>query len=173
MLIANLLAGGLLLAFGRRLFWLFVAACGFAVALTLTNRFLETWPDWLAILTGLGIGVLGALLALFFQWLAIGVAGFLAGALIATRLLDALGLEGAVLFWIALLIGGLCGAALMEIVFDWGLVGLSCLVGSSLIVKALQVREVPGILLWLSLFVLGVAIQVAQRHPRANRGSSR
>ena len=30
--VAQLVAGGLLLAFGRRLFWLFVAACGFANA---------------------------------------------------------------------------------------------------------------------------------------------
>lgn len=162
MVIAQVLAGGLLLVFGRRLFWLFVAACGFAVGLRLTNQFLVTRSDWLALIVALAAGVLGALLALFFQHLAIGVAGFLAGALIAVRLLDRLGVQGDASFWMAFVIGGVLGAVLMKIVFDWSLIGLSSLAGSSLIVEALRLKEMPEFLLWLLLLVLGVAVQVAQ-----------
>lgn len=160
--VGHLLVGGLLLAFGRRLFWLFVAVCGFAVGLRLTDWFVGTRSEWLDLIVALAVGVLGALLALFFQHLAIGVAGFFAGALIAVRLLDRLGFQGDVLFWIALVIGGVLGCILMKIVFDWSLIGLSSLAGSSLIVEALRWRDMPGFLLWLLLFVLGVAVQVAQ-----------
>jgi len=165
MLIAQIIAGGLLLAFGRRLFWLFVATCGFAVALTLTSRFFVTWSGWLALIVSLAAGVLGAMLALLVQRLAIGVAGFLAGALISIHLLDTLGLQGGVVFWMAFVIGGVLGAVLMETVFDWSLIGLSSLAGSSLIVEALRFREMLGFLLWLTLLVGGVTVQVAQmRH---------
>jgi hypothetical protein len=163
--VGDLLVGGLLLAFGRRLFWLFVAACGFAVGLRLTDRFVGTRSDWLNLIVALAVGVLGALLALFFQHLAIGVAGFFAGALIAVRLLDSLGFQGDVLFWMALVIGGVLGSVLMKIVFDWSLIGLSSLAGSSVIVEALRLKGAPGFLLWLVLIGLGVAVQAAQtRH---------
>jgi hypothetical protein len=162
MLVAHMLAGGLLLAFGRRLFWFFVAACGFAAGITLTNRFLETRSDWLALIVGLVVGVLGGLLALFFQRLAIGVAGFLAGSLIAVRLLDRLGFQEGPFFWIALVIGGIVGAVLMKLVFDWSLIVLSCLAGSSLVVEALLLREMPGLLLWLILLAVGITAQAAQ-----------
>jgi len=165
MLVAHLLAGGSLLVFGRRLFWLFVAACGFAVGLTLANRFVLTRSDWLALIVAIAAGALGALIAVVFQRLAIGVAGFLAGVLIAVRLLDALDLRAGALFWIAVVIGGVLGAVLMETVFDWSLIGLSSLAGSSVIVEALRLKGAPGFLLWLVLIGLGVAVQAAQtRH---------
>ncbi len=167
MLIAQVLAGGLLLAFGRRLFWLFVAACGFAIGLRLTNHLLVTRSDWRALIVALAAGVLGALLALFFQHLAIGVAGFLAGALIAVGVLDRLGLHGDASFWIAFVIGGVLGAVLIKIIFDWSLIALSSLAGSSLIVEALQLRKMPEFLLWLLLFGIGVALQVAQMRRKA------
>ncbi len=167
LVVAHLAAGALLLAFGRRLFWLFVAACGFAVGLTLTNRFLEARSDRLALIVALAMGLLGALFALLFQRLAIGVAGFLAGALIAVHLLDRLDLGGVVFFWMGFVIGGVLGAVLMKTVFDWSLIGLSSLAGSSLIIEALQLREMPGFLLWLVLLVLGVATQVAQMRRKA------
>jgi len=162
MLVAQVIAGALLLAFGRRLFWLFVAVCGFAVGLRLTNQFLVTRSDWLALIVALAAGLFGALLALFFQHLAIGVAGFLAGALIAAGVLDRLGFQGDPSFWIAFVIGGVLGAVLIKIIFDWSLIALSSLAGSSLIVEALQLRERPEFLLWLLLLGLGVAVQVAQ-----------
>jgi len=162
MLIAQLLAGGLILTFGRRLFWLFVAACGFTVGLSLASRLLPTQPEWLVLLIGVAIGVLAALLAVFFQRVAIGVAGFLAGAVIASNLLGILALQGDAFFWVAFGIGGVLGAVVMEIVFDWGLIALSAFAGSSLVVGALQLPIRPACLLWLALLGLGLAAQIAQ-----------
>jgi hypothetical protein len=86
MLIGRILAGALLLVLGRKLFWLFVAVVGFATGLMLATRFFQTQPEWLQLLIGIGFGLVGALLAYFFQEIAIAVAGFLAGGYIALSL---------------------------------------------------------------------------------------
>lgn len=46
MLVSQLLVGVVLLLFGRRLFWLFVAACGFAVGLNLAPQLTSTQSEW-------------------------------------------------------------------------------------------------------------------------------
>ena len=57
------------------------------------------------------------------------------------------------------------GALLLGMVFNWSLIGLSSLAGSSVIVEALRLKGSPGFLLWLVLIGLGVAVQAAQtRH---------
>jgi histidinol-phosphate aminotransferase len=76
----NLLVGLILLAAGRRLFWLAVAAAGFLFGLGLAGAWLEAQSGGLAFLLALGVGLLGALVALFLQRIAIGVAGFLIGS---------------------------------------------------------------------------------------------
>jgi len=172
MLVVQALVGGLLLTFGRRLFWLFVAACGFAIGLTLTTRFSTVRSEWLTLVVALGAGALCALLAVFFQRLAIGVAGFLAGALIVGNLFTALDLKEGIFFWVAFGIGGVLGATLMGVLFDWGLIALSSLAGSSLIVEVLQLPVLPGFLIWLALLGLGITVQVAQMRQR-NRESRR
>ncbi|MBA2585578.1 MAG: hypothetical protein H0U99_03740, partial [Chthoniobacterales bacterium] len=65
-----------LLLCGRRLFWLFVAALGFAAGIYLTPLVVHEAPAWLALVISLGLGALGALFALLLQRLAIAVAGF-------------------------------------------------------------------------------------------------
>ena len=167
MLVVPIVIGGLLLLFGRKLFWLYIAACGFAVGLTMVTRIFSVQPEWLALLIGLGAGVLGALLAVFFQRLAIGVGGFLAGAFIAVTIARGVGIEGGASFWVTFVLGGIVGAMLMVMLFDWGLIALSCLLGSSLIVPVLQLPRTSAFVVWVGLFGLGVAAQAAMiRHER-------
>ncbi len=109
MIAVQILIGALLLAFGRRLFWLFVGVCGFAAGLYVASQLVAAQSEWLALLVALSAGAVGALLAIFFQRLAVGVAGFLGGALIAGSAFDALVLREAVLYWVALGIGGSLG----------------------------------------------------------------
>jgi hypothetical protein len=169
MLVSQLLAGVVLLLFGRRLFWLFVAACGFAVGISLAPQLTTTPSQWRALLIALTLGVLGALLGLLFERLAIGVAGFLAGAYIAIRLLGVLGFQGPFAFWVAFVVGGLIGAVLLGMVFDWSLIGLSALAGSLLIADAAHLPPSGnrGLLLWLGLLVFGVVVQAAQMRGKA------
>jgi hypothetical protein len=168
MLVSQLVAGVVLLVFGRRLFWLFVAACGFAAGLSLAPQFTTTQSHGMALLIALTLGVLGAVLGLLFERLAIGVAGFLAGAFIAIRLLVVLDLRGPLAFWVAFVIGGLIGALLLGMVFDWGLIGLSSLAGSFLLVDAAHLSPSGnrGLPLWLGLLVFGVVVQAAQMRGR-------
>lgn len=169
MLFATIVIGGFLLLFGRKLFWLSVGACGFATGLALTTRMFSGRPEWLAVLIGVGAGVLGALIAVIFQRLAIGVGGCLAGAFIAVSMAGRLNLEEGVGFWGMLVLGGVVGALLVVALFEWGLIALSCLCGASLIVGALRLPETSAVVAWLGLLVLGVAGQAAMlRHDRGS-----
>ena len=162
--VVRVVIGGLLLVLGRKLFWLFVAASGFAAGLAVATQLLHLQPEWVALLVGLAGGVLGALVAVFLQRLAVGVAGFLAGAYIAVSLATTLGVTGTAVVWIVLIIGGILGAALIVGVFEWALIGLSSLAGAALIVEGLLLKPGTALLAGAVLFIVGVIIQSAIRH---------
>src|SRR5438876_10496131 len=82
--IIGVLIGVVILFFGRRLFWLCVAAVGFAVGVEIAPLLVNEPSSLLALLIALAFGILGALLALFLQKVAIAVLGFLAGGKLAT-----------------------------------------------------------------------------------------
>src|SRR6476661_9326781 len=84
--IIGVIIGAAILLFGRKLFWLFVAALGFAVGLEIAVYFMKDPPQWMLLLVGLGCGVVGALLAILVQKIAVAVAGFIAGGRIAWAL---------------------------------------------------------------------------------------
>ena len=73
------LVGAVILLFGRKLFWLFVAAVGFAIGIEITPHLMQHPPAWLAIAVALILGLMGALLTIVLQKFAIAVVGFLAG----------------------------------------------------------------------------------------------
>ena len=169
--IVNVAVGALLLALGRKIFWLFVAAVGFAAGLELASRYLNIKPDWLALLIALGVGVLGALLAYFFQKLAIGAAGFLAGAFITSRLIALLGIQPSVKTWdwLIILVGGIIGIFLMIAIFDWALILLSSLAGAILIVEAFKLASLIGLVVGVVLFVIGVVFQAGLNRREESR----
>ncbi len=162
-MIIRLLAGGALLVLGRKLFWLFVAAVGFAAGWAVATDLLSVEPDWLALVIAVVVGVVGALVAQFVQRLAIGLAGFLAGAFLALSLVRLLNLEAAWWGWLALVAGGIVGAVLLGAAFEWALIGLSSLAGALLIVGALDLSSTMHLLVLLGLFVAGVIVQSALR----------
>ena len=82
--IVGVLIGVVILFFGRKLFWLCVAAVGFAVGVEIAPLLVNEASSLLALVIALVFGVLGALLALFLQKVAIAVLGFLAGGKLAT-----------------------------------------------------------------------------------------
>ncbi len=160
-MIIRLLVGGALLVLGRKLFWLFVAAVGFAAGWAVATDLLSVEPEWLALVIAVVVGVAGALVAQFVQRLAIGLAGFLAGAFLALSLVRLLNLEAAWGGWLALLAGGIVGAILLGAVFDWALIGLSSLAGALLIAQAFDLSSTARLLVLVGLFVLGVILQSA------------
>ena len=146
MSILNALVGAALLLFGRKVFWLFVAGAGFVAGMSLTSRVLQG-PEWVAVLVGLGIGFLAALLALVLQRFAIGLAGFLVGGYLALQFLTPLfNLDQNWWPWLAFVLGGILGAVLVN----------------ALITETLGARHVAGLLVFILLLVIGVAFQVRE-----------
>ena len=173
MTLANIVVGALLLVFGRKLFWLFVAASGFVAGLWAATRLLNVEPEWAALLVGLAVGVIGAFAAVVIQRIAIAAAGLLAGAFVAATLVGALGIERGVWFWAALVIGGVAGAILVAVTFDWALIFLSSLAGGSAIMERL---DVPNPYAWIGVFTLcivGVLIQTAIKRNERGRPPER
>ncbi|MEY2498258.1 MAG: hypothetical protein QOD12_1814, partial [Verrucomicrobiota bacterium] len=93
--IIGVVVGAAILLFGRKLFWLFVAALGFAMGLEIAAYFMRDPPIWMTLVVALVLGVVGALLAILLQKLAIAVAGFIAGGRIAWALAAAFWVEHA------------------------------------------------------------------------------
>lgn len=160
MAVINVIVGGLLLTLGRKIFWFFVAATGFYAGIELASR-LNIQPEWVALVIALAIGLIGALLAYFFEKLIIGVAGFLAGAFITSRLITLFGAQLPVKSWdwLIILIGGIIGIILMVALFDWALIFLSSLAGAILIVEAINLADLVGLVVGAVLFVFGVIFQ--------------
>jgi hypothetical protein len=156
--VISLILGAALLIAGRKLFWLFVGAAGFIAGLQLATQFWQG-PEILAIIVGLVVGVIFALLAIFLQSVAIGVAGFLAGGYILTVLAGMIGLNQGAFSWIVYLIGGIMGVLLVIFLFDWALITLSSLAGASLITQALILPSGIGGVIFLALVIVGVLIQ--------------
>ncbi len=170
MSIVDIVGGAVLLTLGRKIFWFFIAASGFYAGLELTTQYLHIKPEWVTWLIALGIGVAGALLAYFFQKLAIGAAGFLAGAFIASRLAPQLGSVVKGWEWLAILIGGILGIILMSIIFEWALTLLSSLAGAILTVNGLNLAGSVGVVVGVLLFAAGVVFQ-ARLNRQAGSGT--
>lgn len=168
--VINLLLGGSLLVAGRKLFWLFVGAVGFVTGLQLAMR-LTQGRESVAIIIGLIVGVIFAILAIFLQTLAIGAAGFLAGGFVLTTFTDMLGIDRQALYWIIYGVGGILGVILVMFLFDWALITLSSLAGASLIVQSLFPERMAGGLVFFILFVIGVVIQGSILRNEEGRGS--
>lgn len=168
----NLLLGALLLAFGRKLFWFFVGALGFLVGFNLATRLIPGESDWVLIVIALAAGIAGALLAGFLQRLAIGLAGFLAGGYLALISLELLGLEQGGFAWIPFILGGILGAILTSVLFDWALIVLSSLTGAMLISQALQPQAAPSLLLFAILAIVGILVQASLLRREAPRQAS-
>jgi ammonia channel protein AmtB len=169
MALANIAVGALLLVLGRKLFWLFVAASGFVAGLLAATRLLNVEPEWAALLIGLAVGVVGAFAAVVIQRIAIGVAGFLAGAFVAATLAGAVGFERGAGFWTALVVGGVTGAILVAVTFDWALIFLSSLAGGSAIMEGLGAPLPYAWIGVLMLCIVGVLIQTAIKQNERGR----
>jgi MFS family permease len=165
--IISIALGALLLLFGRKLFWLFVAAIGFAVGLTIAPHLAHDPPPWLTLALGLLLGIVGALIAFLLQKVAIGVAGFLAGGRLAVLFAGAFLANQANYYWVAFVVGGIVGAILLLALFDWALVVLSSAEGAHLISESVRFPERGAAILFIVLFAAGIVIQTLMMRRRS------
>lgn len=157
--ILSVLIGVVVLFFGRKLFWLCVAAVGFAAGMQVAPHLMHEPTDILKLSIAIVFGFIGALLALFLQKIAIAIAGFLAGGKLAMVLVVAFCAQGARYPGIAFIIGGIIGAILLLALFDWALIVMSALVGAYLIGDTIALPPIGTTLLFVGLAAVGIIVQ--------------
>ena len=157
--ILSVIVGTVILFFGRKLFWLFVAALGFAVGIEVATYFMHEPPVWMTLLVALGLGVLGAVLAIMLQKVAITVAGFIAGGRLALALSSAFFVNHENYQGITFVIGGILGALLLLALFDWVLILLSSVEGAHLIGNGIVLPHTGAVIVFCVLAVIGIAVQ--------------
>ena len=159
--ILSAVLGLIVLLFGRKLFWLCVAAIGFAAGVTLASHLVNEPTALLQLTFAILLGFVGALLALFLQKLAIGLVGFLAGGRLAVGLVATFIVQYQSHYWLAFIIGGLVGTVLLLMLFDWALIFVSSLIGAHLITNAITLPPTGQVLLFSALLLFGVLVQAA------------
>ncbi len=155
------IVGAIVLLFGKRLFWLCVAAVGFAAGVELAPHLLQQPTPLLQLSIALVLGFAGALLALFLQKLAIGVLGFVAGGRLAVGLAATFTFASTNSYWVVFIVGGIIGAILLVALFDGALILISSLLGAHLIVSAITLPATGATILLIGLVVIGVFAQAA------------
>jgi len=148
-----------ILFFGRKLFWLCVAAVGFAAGLQIAPLLVNEASSVLALVIAVVFGILGALLAVFIQKIAIAVLGFLAGGKLATAIAAAFFVQHAQYSTIIFVIGGIIGAILLLAVFGWALIVVSSFIGAYLIQSAIVLPPTGLTLVFIGLAILGIFVQ--------------
>jgi uncharacterized protein DUF4203 len=159
--ILSALIGVVILFFGRKLFWLCVAAVGFAAGVELVPRFIHEPSTMVALAIALVLGLIGALLAIFLQKIAIAVFGFLGGGKLALAIAAAFFVQHASYTGVTFLIGGIIGAILLLTLFDWALIVLSSLVGAHLIQHTIVLPPSGSTILFIGLAAVGILVQAA------------
>jgi hypothetical protein len=159
--IVGALIGVVILLFGRKLFWLCVAAVGFAAGVEIAPHLVHEPSPLLALAIALVLGLVGALLALFLQKIAIAVLGFLAGGKLAGAIAAAFLVQYAQYSTVIFVVGGLIGAILLLVLFDWALIVISSLIGAHLIQSAIVLPPSGSTVVFIGLTVIGILVQAA------------
>lgn len=156
--VAAILVGLVLLFFGRKLFWLFVGATGFVVGMEAAALLFPHQPD-AALIGGLILGLIGAVIAIFVQKIALGIAGFLSGGYLLMTALRSWELQTPETAWVSFIIGGVIGAVLMYVVFNWALIILSSISGAHLILHSFGLSHQVATAAFVVLALFGILVQ--------------
>src|SRR5215470_2272428 len=159
--IVGALIGVVILVFGRKLFWLCVAAVGFAAGVEIAPHLVHEPSPVLALTIALVLGLIGALLALFLQKIAIAVLGFLAGGKLAGAIAAAFFVHYAQYSTFIFLVGGVVGAIVLLALFDWALIVVSSLIGAHLIHSAIVLPPSGSTIVFIGITIIGILVQAA------------
>ncbi len=161
--VVGALIGIVVLFFGRKLFWLCVAAVGFLAGIELAPHLVNEPSPLLQLAVAIVLGLLGALLAFLLQKIAIAIVGFLAGGKLAGAIAAAFFVHHAQYSTIVFVVGGILGAILLLALFDWALIVVSSLIGAHLIVYqgAITLPPSGSIIVFLGLAIIGILVQAA------------
>ena len=153
------LAGLILLTLGRKLFWLFVACVGFSLGFFYAESFWNLQSPLIGLAIAVLMGLVGALLAVFLQGVAIALSGFAVGGFLTMYFLEMLGLGPTRLPWVPYVIGGISGAVALLLLFNWALIFLSSLLGAGLIVQVAELGSQAETVVFVVLAIAGILFQ--------------
>jgi len=154
----NAILGSLLLVAGRKLFWLLIGIFGFISGMQLATKYFHG-PEWLALLVGVIVGIIFAVLAIFMQTIAIWLAGFLAGGYVLSILAGMFNIDAGKYNWLIYIAGGIVGIILVGLLFDWAIIALSSFAGASLVTSSVFANAGFTQLILVILFIAGITIQ--------------
>lgn len=157
MWIANIVLGGIVLLFGRKLFWAFVAIVGFLVGVELAPELFPDLSTTLQVVLGLVLGLVGAIVAIVAQRIGFAIAGFFAVGYLSMAAGEALqpGSSGAMWF----VIGGVIGALVAALIMDHAIIILSSLVGAAAIVSSLTLAPAVSLIVLIVIAAVGISFQ--------------
>lgn len=161
MIVPRIVVGIALLFLGRKAFWLFVGGVGFVLGMYLATQAIQSPRGWIVLVIALVAGLIGALLALVLQQIAVGLAAFVAGGYVAWNLVDMLGLAAPAAWepWLVFVIGGVLFALLIGALFEWALIVLSSITGATLIVQSVGLEDGVQALVFAILVAAGIVVQ--------------
>jgi hypothetical protein len=170
--ILTTMIGFAVLAMGRQIFWIFVAGLGFALGLIYGEQFFSEQPEWVILMIGAMMGLLGALLANYLQRLAGSLAGFATGWYLTNLVISYMQPEqGSDNGVIPIAFGALCGLAIL-IYFDWSAIILSAVAGAAIITTGVEAPEQTKLLLLIGFAFFGAFIQGIWYIQENRRGGS-
>jgi hypothetical protein len=159
MQIVLFVVGLAVLVMGRKLFWLAVAALGFVFGLALGIELTNGQADWLVLIVALLGGVIGAVLAIWLQKIAAGIAGFLLGGYLALWLAEILNFGPNMWIWLIFIVGGIVGIILVLSLLEVALIGVTAIIGAALMVQVFDLTQTVNIVLFIALTIVGIVIQ--------------
>jgi len=171
LLLIQIALGAALLLVGKRLSWLLAAGAGYALGVRLLAGPLAGVASSTAALAPWVLAVLFALVMLLGKQALLNLIGFVAGGVVLGWLLSTYGVlpaqPGMVLVVAVFVAGGLLGAALLNQVFDLGMVVLSALLGALLVLGAAgRLMPLPATSSRLILLLLVAVGAIVQLRPR-------
>ncbi|MCB0222562.1 MAG: DUF4203 domain-containing protein [Anaerolineae bacterium] len=170
--IITILVGIVLLVAGRKLFWLAIGALGFLIGLSLALNYLAVDSAVVLWLIAFIAGVVGAVVAIFLQQVAVVVGGFLMGGYLSLWLIALFNLNLTQWEWMVFIIGGIIGAIIVSMLFEYALIGLSSLVGATMISQSVNLSPQITTVILIALFVLGLVVQMGGWIPSTSRPRS-
>jgi len=159
----NFVLGAIFIFAGKKIFWLFVASLGFLYGVLLSANIFWGQTEWQTLVIALAFGLLGLVLALFLQKLAVAFSGFIAGGYIFLSLCNMFGWHIGQWQWVLLIAGGIIGSGLFILLFNPALIVFSSFIGAMLIVKNLPVTALIQNIMFTALFMASLSYSVNEK----------
>jgi hypothetical protein len=167
--IPGIIMGIILLLFGRKLFWFFVAVIGFYLGLVFATNYFNAESNWHGIIIAICCGAAGVVILYLLQKIALSIFGFFAGVLITFHLTEYLHLP---FHWWSILLGGILGMIIMASLFQLAVILFSSFFGSYMIMLELPSGFTAKTTIFVILALIGSLVQYSMMKKNKEKGEA-